>query len=166
MVQIAWLILGGTAFVASLLAGRNRRALFVARAALGILYLGAGALVHAMNLLGGVSYADFANAAHFAFVRDTWASVVVPETGLFIGLLTIFEATVGVLILTGDRWTQVGLWGALVMHVGLLAFGWVITVWSILMLVTFTLLLRAEQNPPAAPATAHWPSFGHLPHRA
>lgn len=42
MVQIAWLILGGTAFVASLFALRDRRALFVARAALGVLYLAAG----------------------------------------------------------------------------------------------------------------------------
>ncbi|HEX6246923.1 MAG TPA: hypothetical protein VFZ64_03550 [Nocardioidaceae bacterium] len=166
MVQIAWLVLGGTALVASLFARRDRRALYLARAALGVLYIGAGALVHAVNLVRGVSYADFADAAHLAYVRDTWASVVVPETGLFIGLLTIFEATVGILILAGGRWTELGLWMALVMHVGLLVFGWVITVWSILMLVTVTLLLRAEQEPPATPATAHWPSSGHLPHRA
>jgi hypothetical protein len=165
MVQIAWLVLGGTAFIASLYAGRDRRALYVARAALGVLYIAAGALVHAAYLIRGASYADFADSAHFAFVRDTWASVVVPETGLFIGLLTIFEATVGVLILAGGRWTQVGLWGALVMHVGLLGFGWIITVWATVMVVTITLLLRAELNPPATPATAQWPSFGHLSHR-
>lgn len=45
MVQILWLVLGGTAFVAALFAGCRRRAMYVARAALGAPYLGAGALI-------------------------------------------------------------------------------------------------------------------------
>jgi hypothetical protein len=53
MVQILWLVLGGTAFVAALFAGRRRRAVYVARAALGALYLGAGALVNAIFLATG-----------------------------------------------------------------------------------------------------------------
>lgn len=152
MVQILWLVLGGTAFVAALFAGRRRRAMYVARAALGALYLGAGALVNAIFLATGVDYSDFADDAHFAYVHDTWRSVVAPNQDVFITLLVIFEVLVGALILSGGRRTQAGLWGAIAMHIGLLPFGWILTVWSVLMLTTFVLLLRAERHPASLPA--------------
>ena len=81
-----------------------------ARAALGALYLGAGALVNAIFLATGVDYADFADSAHVAYVHDTWRSAVAPNQDVFITLLVIFEALVGALILSGGRRTQAGLW--------------------------------------------------------
>lgn len=152
MVQVLWLVLGGAAFVAALFAGRSRRAMYVARAALGALYLGAGALVNAIFLATGVDYADFADSAHIGYVHDTWRSVVAPDQDVFITLLVIFEVLVGVLILSGGRRTQAGLWGAIAMHIGLLPFGWILTGWSVLMLTTFVLLLRAERHPVPHPA--------------
>jgi hypothetical protein len=74
---------------------------------------------------------------------------VAPHQGIFITLLIVFEAAVGVLILSGGRRTHVGLVGAIGMHVGLLAFGWTMSLWSVLMLVALGLLLRAERRPPA-----------------
>jgi hypothetical protein len=75
----------------------------------------------------GTDYSNFTESAHLTFVRDTRQSVVAPNQGLFITLLVIFEAVVGVLILSGGRRTGVGLWGAMPMHVGLLLFGWVLS---------------------------------------
>jgi hypothetical protein len=144
--KIAWLVLGGVTFVAALRAGSSQRALQVGRVALGLFYVGAGALVHAVFLATGTDYGTFADAAHVAFVRDTWHALVAPRQVLFIGALVVFEATVGVLVLVGGRWAQVGLVGMLGMHVGLLLFGWVLTIWATLMVVALTLLLRAERS--------------------
>jgi hypothetical protein len=46
-------------------------------------------------------------------VSAAWRSVVAPNQYLFIGLLMVFEALVGVLILGGGRRTQLGLVGAI-----------------------------------------------------
>ena len=41
---------------------------------------------------------------------------------------------------------ELGLAGAIGMHLGLLVFGWVLTIWGVVMLVTFGLLLRAQRR--------------------
>jgi hypothetical protein len=48
------------------------------------------------------------------------------------------------------------------MHVGLLAFGWVLSVWSIVMLAALVLLLRAERQPSTDPATVPVAAFRQL----
>ncbi len=160
MEKIAWLLLGGTALVAALRASRSLRALHVARAALGVLYIIFGALVHVVYLATGQDYSTFATAAHLGFVRDTWQSLVVPNHLLFISLLIVFEATVGILILAGGRATQLGLCAALAMHVALLLFGWIITIWSIVMLATLAVLLHAERHQPTtSPPARHVPAW-------
>ena len=103
MEKIAWLVLGAVALAASFRAGGSSRALSVGRAALGALFIGAGALVNLFYLLTGTDYGTFADAAHLAFVRNTWHSVVAPRQALFIGLLIAYEITIGVLILNGGR---------------------------------------------------------------
>ncbi len=120
--------------------------MYVGRVALGALFIGAGALVNLWYLLTGADYGTFADGAHLAFVRDTWHSVVAPRQALFIGLLIAYEIVLGVLILSGGRRTELGLVGAIGMHVGLLVFGWVLTIWAVAMLVAFGLLLRAQRR--------------------
>jgi hypothetical protein len=150
MEKIMWLVLGGVAFVAALRAGHNVRARYVGRWALAILFIAFGAVVNAIYLvLGRDYYANFADPSPFPFVRNTWESLVLPNQAFFITLLIIAEATAGVLILGGGRRTQIGLMGLIGFHVGQLAFGGVLWIWAPLMLVTFTLLLRAERH--AAP---------------
>jgi hypothetical protein len=147
MEKIMWLVLGGTAFVAALRAGHSRRAMYVGRWALGILFIVFGAGVNAIYLAAGTEYyEDFASPSPFAFVRDTWESLVLPHLGFFISLLIIAEATAGVLVLCGGRWTQAGLLALIGFHVGQLAFGGVLWTWAPLMLVTLLLLLRAERQ--------------------
>lgn len=142
-----WLVLGSTVMVASLFAGRSDRARLVARVALGVLFLVFGAMVNVIYLVTDWdSFAEFGEMSQFAFVRNTWASLVAPNTGLFIGLLIAGEATAGILVLCGGRWMQAGLVLLLAFHVGLLFFGWWLWLYAVPMIGALTLLLRAERR--------------------
>lgn len=144
MVQITWMVLTVVTLVAAIMAQWKPGALVVGRVALGVYYLLAGALVHAVYLATGTSYANFADSAHLSFVRDTWRSVVAPHQWFFIGLLVVFEATVGVLVLSGGRRAVVGMSAILAKQACLLLFGWLLTVPAIVMLIGVGLLLRAQ----------------------
>ena len=160
MEKIMWLVLGGVAFVAALRAGQSRRAMYVGRWALGVLFVVFGAAVNAIYLAVGTDYyVNFADASPSPFVQDTWASLVVPNTESFITLLIIAEATAGALILSGGRRTQVGLIALIMFHIGQLAFGGVLWIWAPLMLVALVLLLRAERHATTAPTRV--PSVKH-----
>jgi hypothetical protein len=156
MEKIMWLVLGGVAFVAALRAARSQRATLVGRRALGTLMIVFGAVVNTIYLAVDPDYyADFASASPFRFVRDTWESLVVPNTTFFITLLILFETIVGAMILSGERRTQVGLVALMGFHIGLLAFGGVMWIWAPVMLVTSWLLLRAERQWCTSPASGH-----------
>lgn len=147
MEKIMWLVLGGVAFVAALRASSSERARRVGRWAVGVLFIVFGATVNAIYLTAGNdAYGNFADASPFAFVHDTWASLVVPHQAFFITLLILGEATAGALVLVGGRMTQVGLVSLMAFHVGQLAFGGVLWIWAPLMLLTLGLLLRAERR--------------------
>lgn len=146
MEKIAWAVLTIVTLVSGLAAYRHTTALLVGRLALGVFYLFAGALVHVVYLARGETYADFADAAHFSFVRDTWATLVAPHYLFSIGLLVVFEAVVGVLILSGGRRAELGMVGVLAMQAGLLLFGWFLTGSGLVMLVAVGFLLRAQRH--------------------
>ena len=141
-----WFVCGILTIVAAVLAGRSRRWRQIGRAAVGVLFVFGGALLHAVNLANGGDYASFADPAHFAWTTDAWRAVVPDNTGALIGLLTVFEATVGVLILSGGRRVQLGYAGVIAFYSVLWLFGWMETVWCILMLPATALLLRAERQ--------------------
>jgi len=58
----------------------------------------------------------------------------------------VFEVTVGVLALCGGRWTQLGFAGVIAFYLALWLFGWMETVWVLVMLAPMLLLLRAERR--------------------
>lgn len=145
-VQIFWIACFATAIVASVLAPWSRRARYIGRLAVGVLMLLGGAVFNAANLAFGTDYAGFADQALFGWVTTAWRAVVAPNQLLFIGLLVVFEAVVGVLILSGGHRTQIGLIGAIGFHVALCLFGWGVTFYSLLMLPALVLLLRAERR--------------------
>lgn len=149
--QIVWLACGVATIIAGVLASRSRRARYVGRAAVGGLFIVGGALLHVINLASRGDYAGFADPAHFAWVTDAWRAVVAPNQVLFIGLLVVFEATVGVLTLSGGRSTQVGYVGVIGFYLALWLFGWIETVWVVIMLPPMLLLLRAEWRAVTAP---------------
>lgn len=144
MEPILWMVLGVTTLGASLFAHRSARARQIGRLALGALFVLAGALINAWYLLTDVDYGGFADASYIPFVRDAWQSVVAPNQFLFIGLLVVFEAAVGALVVMGGRRTRIALVAMMGFHVALLSFGWFFYAWSLPMLIALGLLLRAE----------------------
>jgi hypothetical protein len=153
MLQIIWVACAVVIITAALRAKHSKRAARAGRLAVAGLYLGAGALVNAVFLATGEDYADFADGAYIPFVRDTWRSLVVPDHHLFISLLIVFEATVGILVLGGGKRTLFGLAAAVAFHVALLCFGWGFYLWSIPMFGALSLLLRAERQHDQMPVT-------------
>ena len=129
---------------------RSRRgsaqALRTARLGMAALYVGAGAAVNAFFLLRGDDYADFAKDSYISFVRETWASLVVPNHDVFISLLIVFELAVGILVLLGGRRTQAAYLAAVAFHVALLSFGWGFYLWSVPLVGALVTLLLAERR--------------------
>ncbi len=141
-----WLACGAATIVAALFATRSRRWLYAGRVATGVLFTLGGALVHVINLAAGGDYTDFADPAHFAWVTNAWRAVVPGNHLLLIGLLAVFEATVGVLVMSGGRRTQLGYAGVLAFYSALWLFGWFETVWILAMVPAVLVLLRAERR--------------------
>jgi len=146
LVQVAWAVLGLMIVGGALLAHRSRTAYRVAIGALALLFLPAGALVHVWNLATEVTYSGFADASWSSFVTDTWESLVVPNDGIFIGLLIAFEAGVGVLVLIPGRPRRTALILIAAFHVALVSFAWVFLVWVVPMLTAVVLLLRVQRQ--------------------
>jgi hypothetical protein len=155
--QILWTACGLVTIVAALLAGRSAMWRQIGRVATGVLFLIGGALMHVVNLATGGDYATFADPALFQWVTDSWRTVVGPNQLLFIGLLIAFEATIGLLVFSGGRRTQLGYYGIIAFYLALWIFGPMELVFVLLMLVPMVLLLRAEQR---AEALATPPSTG------
>jgi hypothetical protein len=142
---IVFWLLAVPAIIGDVLAARSDRARRVGRIFTGLVMLIGGAAVNATSLATGYDYADFADGSKFAWVTDAWRTIVPPHHPLLIGLLVLFEAIIGVLILIGGRWTQLGLVGAIAFHLTLgLFLSWFYTGYAAVMLVALVLLLRAE----------------------
>ena len=159
---ILWLVCGAATIIAAVLADRSRRAQYLGRTAVGVLFIAGGALLHVINLATGTDYAGFADAAHFAWVTHAWNVVLVPNHVLLIGLLALFEATAGALVLSGGRRTELGYLAVIAFYLALWPFGWIETVWVLIMLPAMLLLLRAERR--AAPASQGAASADALQH--
>jgi hypothetical protein len=144
--EILWTLCGIATALAAVLAKRSNRWRYVGRAANGVLFIVGGALVHVINLATHANYASFADPALFGWVTHTWRSVVPPNHVVLIGLLAVFEAAVGVLIVSGGRRTQVGYAGVIGFYLALWLFGWIEAVWCIIMIPAVLLLLVAERR--------------------
>ena len=149
---IFWSLCALVAVVAAPFAARSRRAMLAGRIAVGVLMLVGGALFNAIQLASGNDYSGFADPAHFRWVTGAWEAVVPSNHTALIGLLVLFEAAVGVLILSGGRRTELGYAGAIAFHALLWLFGWVETVYVLVMLPVLVLLLRAERRAAAVEA--------------
>jgi hypothetical protein len=114
--QIFWMTFGVATVIACLLSSRSRRAMLIARAMVGMVMIVGAALLNTVYLLAGNDYAVFMDASWFPWVTETWRAVVPSNHVLLIGLLILFEAAVGVLILIGGRMTQLGLACAIAFH--------------------------------------------------
>lgn len=130
----------------ALLAHRHRRAYRVGIGTVSVLWVLAGALVNLLTLLSGENYTGFADAGIAPFVRTTWESLVVPNAGLFIGLLIAFEAAAGLAVLVPGRLRRAGLWALIAFNVLLLWFGWYYLPWTLIGTTALALLLHADRR--------------------
>lgn len=146
MWEILWLTCAGVTIVASVFATRAKAWLYTGRIATAVLFLFGGATLHITNLIRGDDYSGFADPAHFSWVTTAWEAVVPANPLLWIGLLTIFEIAVGILALTGGRWTQLAYGSVLAFYLALTLFGGFQLVFFLVMLVPMLLLLRAERR--------------------
>jgi hypothetical protein len=141
---VLWLLCVVATITAAVLAPRWEPGRYLGRAAVSVLFVLGGALVHVINLVRGEDYAGFADSAHFDWVTDAWRAVVPPNHVLLIGLLIAFETTAGVLVALGERWTRLGYAAVIAFHLLLWLFGWFVTVYVLIMLPPLVLLLRTE----------------------
>jgi hypothetical protein len=147
MEKIMWLVLGVVIATCAVRAHRSARARAAARLAIGVLFVGFGAVVNLVYLLGdSEQFATFGDISPIPFVRDTWASLVAPNLWFWISLLIAFEAIAGILVLSGGRRARIGLVALIGFHIGLLAFGWM-AAWAVPMILALGLLLHAENQP-------------------
>jgi uncharacterized membrane protein YphA (DoxX/SURF4 family) len=146
LLPIAWVTCAVVIVTCALRVGRHPPARRTARQAMAVLYIGAGAAVNALFILRGDDYADFAKGSYIPYVRDTWASLVVPSHEVFIWVLVAFELAVGMLVMLGGQRTQLAYVAAIAFHIALLSFGWGFYVWSVPMLLAMGRLLRAERS--------------------
>lgn len=151
-----WLVCGAAIVVAAVLAHRTSAALVVGRWAVGALFVVGGALLHIINLASGATYSGFADPAFFPWVTTAWQAIVVPHVVVFIGLLALFEAAVGILALRGGHATLIGYVGVIAFYLLLWLFGWMELVWVLVMIPPMLVLLRVEKR--AAPADAPDPT--------
>lgn len=75
-----------------------------------------------------------------------WEAVVPPNHILLIGLLALFEGTVGVLAPSGGCRTQYAYAGVIAFYLALWPFGWFETTWVLVMLPPMLVLLQAERH--------------------
>jgi len=147
---IVWTACWLTTVVCAVLAARSPRAVRVGRIAVGVLMLVGGALFNAVTLAQDNDYADFADPSPFPWITRTWRAVVPPQHVVLIGLLVVFEAVVGLLLLSGGRRARLGYVCAIGFHLLLWLFGWFELGYCLLMLPALVLLLRAERREAAA----------------
>ena len=141
-----WLVCVVATLVGAVLAVRREVGLHVGRIAVGLLFVFGGALLHVINLVGGDDYSGFADPAHFDWVTRAWRAVVPPHHVLLIGLLVAFEATAGVLVVAGGRWTRLGYLAVIAFHLLLWPFGWFETIYVLIMLPPLLVLLERERR--------------------
>ena len=143
---VFWSVTEVVILVAAVRARWSRRAMYVGRIAVAVLFIAGGALFNTLTLATGGDYSGFADASYLSFVTDAWHSIVAPNQHIFISLLIAFELAVGLLVLGGGRATRVALVAAIGFHIGLMFFGWQYYPFSIAMIFAFSLLVHAERN--------------------
>jgi hypothetical protein len=146
VLPVVWVALGVTVVASSLRARHSPRAYLLGIRAVSVLWIVGGAAANAWFLARGDDYSGFADGAWTSFVQDTWESLVVPHHTLFIGLLIVFEALAGALVLVEGRLRQTALLALIGFNVALLSFGWAYLVWSGPLVTALALLWRVGRE--------------------
>lgn len=76
-------------------------------------------------------YAPFAQEALFPFIEDAWQTIVMGNPSAWGLVLSLGEASLGVLLLLGGKWAKAGWAGVIAFHLALMLFGWGFWLWSV-----------------------------------
>ncbi len=143
---IGWALTGLVIVVAGLSAGHSRLALKIGLGATCFAMAGLGAVGNAVLVATDFDFTGPANASYSATVRDGLGTTGSAQVSLLVALLIAIQASAGLVILFGGRWVEVGLATAVVLQVGLLAFGWWYFLTSPIMITALALLWRAHRR--------------------
>ena len=89
------------------------------------------------------TYAAFADAALFDWVRQAWLDVFMAHPAVWAGLLGAGEVLVGSALLAGGRWALAGLLAVIAFHLALMIFGWGVALWAVPVLAATIPVTRA-----------------------
>jgi hypothetical protein len=132
--------------------GRPERLARLGRRTMGGLYL-VSAGVHVGIVAADTElYRRFADGALLPWVRTAWRAVFMAQPVGWGLALAAGELAVGTAILSGGRWTRLGLLAAIAFHVALMPFGFGFWAWSVPMLVLLVALWRSETGHAANPS--------------
>jgi hypothetical protein len=127
--------------------------------AFGGLFL-AGTATHIILLTARPSsYGSFADGSWWPFIAHAWRSVLVPNVHYLIPLLVLFEAAVGLLILS-RAYRRIGIGAAIGFNGALILFGWGFCLWSV---PVTALLLRFWYLESAPSHRSDEEQAGHVP---
>ncbi|WP_206604383.1 hypothetical protein [Arthrobacter pityocampae] len=94
-------------------------------------------------------YANFAQESFIPLVERAWNQIFMAAPARWGLVVSLGEATLGVLLLRGGEWAKAGWIGVIAFHLGLMLFGWGFWLWSVPALVFLVWAARAD-----------WPSLG------
>lgn len=130
----------------------TRKRLNLPRKIVGGLFLYTGGIHLGIVAADANIYAPFAQEALFPFVEDAWRVIVMSNPSAWGLVLSLGEASLGVLLLLGGVWAKVGWVGVIAFHVALMLFGFGFWLWS----VPALLFLIPS-------AIAYWRRFDRIP---
>jgi hypothetical protein len=114
--------------------------------AFGGMFLG-GAATHIILVTASPgSYASFADGSWWPFIAHAWRSVLVPGVYYLIPLLVVFEAVVGLLILS-RAYRRIGIGAAIAFNAALILFGWGFCLWSVPVIALLLCFWHLESTP-------------------
>ena len=125
---VLWLACGVTTIIAAVLASQEQAMAVHRTAAVGALFILGGALQRRLPRLWR-RLRRFRRPCRLRLVTKAWRAVVAPNVVQWIGHLVVFEATVGALILSGGRRTQLRYIGVIGFYLALWLFGGFQLVW-------------------------------------
>ena len=108
-----------------------RRRLDLPRKIVGGFFLYTGGIHLGIVAADARIYAPFAQEALFPFIEDIWQIIVMSNPSVWGIVLSLGEASLGVLLLLGGTWAKAGWAGVIAFHLALMLFGWGFWLWSV-----------------------------------
>ncbi|HET6652295.1 MAG TPA: hypothetical protein VFH10_06605 [Nocardioides sp.] len=118
----------------------------VGRRVVGGFYLSMGGVHLGIVAADPNTYAGFADAGLFGFVRQGWSQVFMADPALWGACLFVGETVLGIALLAGGRAARLGWYGVITFHVLLMLFGFWVWLWSLPAIAVLVVLARRDRR--------------------